>query len=442
MKTIVALATAPLNCAIHIIRVSGNKAYQIVNAITQQRVTKVGYSLQRAIIINKKKQIIDDVILAKYVAPRSYTGEDIVEINCHGGVFVANQILQLLVANGAVYAKHGEFTQRALLNGKIDLLKANGVNNIINSMNFTALQISHNSLNGNLSKEIRQIEDDIFKIIGNIEINIDYPEYEDYEDLTTNVLLKKLKPIKKQLHKLLDYSIIANKITYGIKIAIIGKTNVGKSSILNLILNENKAIVSNIPGTTRDLVEGKINYKNLTLNFIDTAGIRKHSNQLELIGIKKSYEQMKIVDLILFVTDASKPITPFEQSLLKQIKNKPHLIIKNKCDLGKKNAIEGFSFSCKKDKIKSLLDEIVKILNFSEINNTNLTFVQTIQEIGNLKKIINTINNIEVSIKKKQPIDLIVEDIYQIDQYLADLLGENKNIDFLEKMFKNFCIGK
>lgn len=442
MKTIVALATAPLNCAIHIIRVSGNKAYQIVNAITQQRVTKVGYSLQRAIIINKKKQIIDDVILAKYVAPRSYTGEDIVEINCHGGVFVANQILQLLVANGAVYAKHGEFTQRALLNGKIDLLKANGVNNIINSMNFTALQISHNSLNGNLSKEIRQIKDDIFKIIGNIEINIDYPEYEDYEDLTTNVLLKKLKPIKKQLHKLLDYSIIANKITYGIKIAIIGKTNVGKSSILNLILNENKAIVSNIPGTTRDLVEGKINYKNLTLNFIDTAGIRKHSNQLELIGIKKSYEQMKIVDLILFVTDASKPITPFEQSLLKQIKNKPHLIIKNKCDLGKKNAIEGFRFSCKKDKIKSLLDEIVKILNFSEINNTNLTFVQTIQEIGNLKKIINTINNIEVSIQKKQPIDLIVEDIYQIDQYLADLLGENKNIDFLEKMFKNFCIGK
>lgn len=442
MKTIVALATAPLNCAIHIIRVSGNKAYQIVNAITQQRVTKVGYSLQRAIIINKKKQIIDDVILAKYVAPRSYTGEDIVEINCHGGVFVANQILQLLVANGAVYAKHGEFTQRALLNGKIDLLKANGVNNIINSMNFTALQISHNSLNGNLSKEIKQIKDDIFKIIGNIEINIDYPEYEDYEDLTANVLLKKLKPIKKQLHKLLDYSIIANKITYGIKIAIIGKTNVGKSSILNLILNENKAIVSNIPGTTRDLVEGKINYKNLTLNFIDTAGIRKHSNQLELIGIRKSYEQMKIVDLILFVTDASKPITPFEQSLLKQIKNKPHLIIKNKCDLGKKNAIEGFNFSCKKDKIKSLLDEIVKILNFSEINNTNLTFVQTIQEIGNLKKIINTINNIEVSIKKKQPIDLIVEDIYQIDQYLADLLGENKNIDFLEKMFKNFCIGK
>lgn len=442
MKTIVALATAPLNCAIHIIRVSGNKAYQIVNAITQQRVTKVGYSLQRAIIINKKKQIIDDVILAKYVAPRSYTGEDIVEINCHGGVFVANQILQLLVANGAVYAKHGEFTQRALLNGKIDLLKANGVNNIINSMNFTALQISHNSLNGNLSKEIKQIKDDIFKIIGNIEINIDYPEYEDYEDLTTNVLLKKLKPIKKQLHKLLDYSIIANKITYGIKIAIIGKTNVGKSSILNLILNENKAIVSNIPGTTRDLVEGKINYKNLTLNFIDTAGIRKHSNQLELIGIRKSYEQMKIVDLILFVTDASKPITPFEQSLLKQIKNKPHLIIKNKCDLGKKNAIKGFNFSCKKDKIKSLLDEIVKILNFSEINNTNLTFVQTIQEIGNLKKIINTINNIEVSIKKKQPIDLIVEDIYQIDQYLADLLGENKNIDFLEKMFKNFCIGK
>ena len=179
-ETIVALATAPLNCAIHIIRVSGNKAYQIVNAITQQRVTKVGYSLQRAIIINKKKQIIDDVILAKYVAPKSYTGEDIVEINCHGGVFVANQILQLLVSNGAVYAKHGEFTQRALLNGKIDLLKANGVNNIINSTNFTALQISHNSLNGNLSKEIKQIKDDIFKIIGNIEINIDYSYEKDF----------------------------------------------------------------------------------------------------------------------------------------------------------------------------------------------------------------------------------------------------------------------
>lgn len=442
MKTITALATAPLNCAIHIIRISGNKAYQIVNAITKQKVVKIGYTLQRATIINEKKQIIDDVIFAKYVAPKSYTGEDIIEINCHGGIFVANQILQLLVAHGAVYAKHGEFTQRALLNGKIDLLKANGINNIINSMNFTALQIAHNSLNGNLSKEIKQIKDDIFKIIGNIEVNIDYPEYEDYEDLTTNVLLKKLEPIKKQLTNLLDYSIIANKITYGIKVAIIGKTNVGKSSILNLILNENKAIVSNVPGTTRDLVEGKINYKNLTLNFIDTAGIRKHSNQLEQIGIKKSYEQMKIADLILFVTDASKPITPFEQSLLKQIKNKPHLIIKNKCDLYKKNTVKGFDFSCKKNKIKSLLDEIVKTLNFSEINNTNLTFVQTIQEIGNLKKIINTINNIEVSIRKKQPIDLIVEDIYQIDQYLADLLGENKDIDFLEKMFKNFCIGK
>ena len=442
MKTIVALATAPLNCAIHIIRVSGDKAYPIVRSITKEKIAKKSYVLQRATIINEKKQVIDDVILAKYVAPKSYTGEDIIEINCHGGVFVANQILQLLVARGANYAKNGEYTQRALFNGKLDLIKANGINNIINSMNFIALQISHNNLNGNLSKQIRQIKEDIFKIIGNIEVNIDYPEYEDYENLTTNVLLRKILPIKKKINNLLKFSLIANKITYGLKVVIIGKTNVGKSSILNKVLNENKAIVSNLPGTTRDIVEGKINYKNVTFNFIDTAGIRMHSNHLEKIGIKKSFEQIKIADLILFVVDASKKLTPIEKNILNKIKDKNFLIVKNKVDLGNKNEIKGFKFSCKKSKINLLLDEVVKILNLNEIKNTNLTFAQTIQEIGNLKKIINTINNIQKSIQKKQPIDLIVEDIYKINEYLVELLGESKNIDYLDKLFKNFCIGK
>ena len=443
MKTIVALSSAPLNCAIHTIRVSGDDCYKIVQKITREKIIKEPYKIQHVAIIDEKKQMIDDVLLLKFVAPHSYNAENTIEINCHGGLFVANKIIELLIKNGATYAKPGEFTYRAVINGKINMLQANAINNIIKSKNFSSLKIAHNGLNKKSTIKIEKMRDEIFKIIGNIEVNIDYPEYEDYKNLTNNVLLKKIKPIKAKLINLIKFSQLSTKIMDGFNIAIIGSPNAGKSSLLNKILDEDKAIVSNIPGTTRDIVEGRINYKNITFNFVDTAGIRDKAKYFEKIGINKSLEQINKSDLILFIIDKTKKTTKKEREVFKLIKQKPHIIIINKSDLNcKKTIFKGLNFSCKFDNINRVLNEIIKKINVQSLEKTDFAFLQTPNEIGILKKILEIINVVIIDANKKKPIDLLVENLYEIYNNFNLILGENCDLDFLEKLFANFCVGK
>ena len=443
MKTIVALSSAPLNCAIHTIRVSGDDCYKIVQKITREKIIKEPYKIQHVAIIDEKKQMIDDVLLLKFVAPHSYNAENTIEINCHGGLFVANKIIELLIKSGATYAKPGEFTYRAVINGKINMLQANAINNIIKSKNFSSLKIAHNGLNKKSTIKIEKMRDEIFKIIGNIEVNIDYPEYEDYKNLTNNVLLKKIKPIKAKLINLIKFSQLSTKIMDGFNIAIIGSPNAGKSSLLNKILDEDKAIVSNIPGTTRDIVEGRINYKNITFNFVDTAGIRDKAKYFEKIGINKSLEQINKSDLILFIIDKTKKTTKKEREVFKLIKQKPHIIIINKSDLNcKKTIFKGLNFSCKFDNINRVLNEIIKKINVQSLEKTDFAFLQTPNEIGILKKILEIINVVIIDANKKKPIDLLVENLYEIYNNFNLILGENCDLDFLEKLFANFCVGK
>ncbi len=441
MKTIVALATAPLNCAIHIIRISGDDAFKIVNKITKEKISKVGFSIQHATILDKDGSNIDDVLVMKYVAPKSYTGENIIEINCHGGLFIASKIIELLIKAGATYAKRGEFTQRALLNGKINLINAYGINNTINATNLTSLKLAQNSLNNKLTKKIQGFIEQLFKLIGAIEVNIDYPEYDGVDNITNKVLINRLTVLNKKLKDLYNYSQISCKLTQGFNIALVGEPNVGKSSLLNKLIHENKAIVSNIPGTTRDIVEGRINYKDITFNFVDTAGIRNKANVIEALGIKKTYQELKKADLILLILDVSKKNSKTENDLLKKMKNKNHLVILNKSDLAHKNKTDGFLFSCKKSKVNTLMDLIVKTVHANDISKTDMTYLQSADQIGTLLKAINQIEKVIVKAKAKQPIDLLVEHLHQCYDSLNELIG-NGDLDFLDKLFANFCVGK
>jgi len=441
MKTIVALATAPLNCAIHVIRVSGEDAFALVNKVCKNKLTKEGYCIQRNTILDTNKEPIDDVLIMKFVAPKSYTGEDIIEINCHGGLFIASKIIELLVKAGCVYAKRGEFTHRALLNGKINLLNANGINNSINATNINSLKVAQNAVNNKLTKKISAFIEEIFKLIGTIEVNIDYPEYDGVDNVDNKVLAKRLTTLNKKLKELLTYSQMSLKLTQGFKVALIGEPNVGKSSLLNKLLNENKAIVSNIPGTTRDVVEGRINYNNITFNFIDTAGIRNKANTIEALGIKKSYEQIKQADLVLVVLDGSKKLSKNESVLLNKIKNKNHIVILNKSDLGIKCDVEGFKFSCKKSDIKDLMNVICKNVNALDIEKTDMTYLQTAEQIGTLQKAIDDIDKVIKQSKEGQPVDLLVETLHDSYDRLNELIG-NGDLDFLDKLFAGFCVGK
>jgi len=441
MKTIVALATAPLNCAIHIIRVSGDEAFKITQKICKDKLSRVGYSIQHTTILDSNKETIDDVLVMKYLAPKSYTGEDIIEIDCHGGLFIASKIIELLVANGASYAKRGEFTQRALLNGKINLINANGINNTINATNLTSLKVAQNAVSNKLTKKIQGFIEEVFKLIGTIEVNIDYPEYDGVDNVDNNVLIKRLTTLNKKLKNLYDYSQISYKVSQGFNIALIGEPNVGKSSLLNKLLHENKAIVSNIPGTTRDIVEGRINYKDVTFNFVDTAGIRTKANVVEALGIKKTYQELKKADLIILVLDCSKKNSKHEEQLIKKIANKNHLIVLNKSDLIRKNKTNGFLFSCKKSSVNKLMDLILKTVNASDFAKTDMTYLQTADQIGTLNNAINNIEDVIAKAKKYQPIDLLVEQLHACYDQLNELIG-NGDLDFLDKLFANFCVGK
>lgn len=448
--TIAAIAT-PLGVgAISIIRVSGKESISIVNSIFKGKdLTKVDTHTINYGYIIENNNIIDEVLVSIMKAPKSYTMEDVVEINSHGGIATTNKVLELLIEKGCRPAEPGEFTKRAFLNGRIDLEEADGIMNLINAKTEKARILSINQVSGKVSKMISNLREDIVKILSNIEVNIDYPEYEDIEIITLDTIKTKMQEIKLKINKILEDSKNGKIINEGIKTSIIGKPNVGKSSILNELLEEDKAIVTDIAGTTRDIVEGKINIDGVLLNIIDTAGIRKTDDIVEKIGVNKSLELIDNSDLILYVLNNNEEISLEDLELLEKIKNKNHIVIINKTDLENKLDLEKIKdnniikMSIKNNiGINELKEKIKELFNFEKLELSDMTFVTNARSIAILKQIKKSIDDIEISLENNLPIDIIEIDIKNIWEKLGEIIGEAYEEELIDNLFKNFCLGK
>lgn len=448
--TIAAIAT-PLGVgAISIIRISGVDAINITNKIFKGKNldNALSHTINYGHII-EKNLIIDEVLVSIMKSPKTYTMEDIVEINCHGGIATTNKVLELLIENGCRMAEPGEFTKRAFLNGRIDLTEAEGIMNLINSKTEKARDLSINQLSGKVSDKIKNIRQDIVKILANIEVNIDYPEYEDIEEMTYDMLIPKIKELKETISKILKESENGKIIKEGIKTAIIGRPNVGKSSILNTLLGEDKAIVTDIAGTTRDIVEGQINLNGILLNIIDTAGIRKTDDVVEALGVNKSKELINDADLILYILNNNEEITSEDLEIIKSIKNKNHIIIINKIDLDTKiNYNEIANQNIVKMSIinnigiDELTNKIEQLFNLEKLELGDLTYLTSARSVAILKQVRTSIGDIEKSIDDNIPIDLIEIDIKSIWDKLGEIIGISYENELIDQLFSQFCLGK
>lgn len=445
MKTITALATAKGICAIHIIRLSGQDTYQILNEICTQKITKEPNTIQHTQIKDGNK-IIDDVLLMKFVAPKSFTGEDLVEINCHGSDLIADKIINLLLKHGANLAKNGEFSQRALLNNKMNSIQLFAMNNLIKSTNDCSMKYSLDTLLNKEVKALNKYEQELFTLIGRMEVLIDYPEFndDDQEPITTTYLINYFTNFIKLMQSLIHDAKLILPYYQGIKIAIVGVANAGKSSLLNKILKTNKAIVSNIPGTTRDVVEDYINYDNQLWKFQDTAGIRQTADLIENMGINKTIDTIKKANFILFIVDGSSTANLVdEQVIYNQIKDYPHLIIVNKNDLPIKTSWQGISINTKDDSYQEILHAISKSLNL--LKPTNLINQYTLQDQYQLSIAINLEKELTVvkeALENGFSFDLIIDRLHGILKMFQELIGKTNDVNFIDRLFANFCVGK
>lgn len=447
--TIAAISTALGTSAISIIRVSGDDSINIVNKIFKGKdLTKVMSHTINYGYIAYNNEIIDEVLVSIMKSPKTFTKEDIVEINCHGGIATTNKVLELLLTNGARLAEPGEFTKRAFLNGRIDLINAEGVMDLINSKTEKNRQISINKLNGKASNLIKELREKLIKIISNIEVNIDYPEYEDIEVLTNEKILPEVMTFKKDLEKIIKDSEDGKIINEGINVGIIGKPNVGKSSLLNALLEEEKAIVTDIEGTTRDIVEGKINLGGIILNIIDTAGIRETDNLVEKIGVEKSMEIIDKVDLIIFVLNNNEFISEEELKILDKIKDKNSIIVINKIDLEKRINLTNYNKKIVEISVKDnigieeLKNEIKRIYNIDNIDTKDMTYLSNARSIALLKQSLLKINNSIKNIEENAPIDIVELDLKNAWELLGEIIGETYSDELLDELFSRFCLGK
>lgn len=448
--TIAAISTALGVGAISIIRVSGSETINIVNKIFDKDITKFSsHTIHYGHIIDNN-QIIDEVLISIMLAPKTYTKEDIIEINCHGGISTTNKVLELLLTNGARLAEPGEFTKRAFLNGRIDLLKAEGIMNLIESKTDTSRKMSINQLIGSISNIITDLRKDLINIISNIEVNIDYPEYEDIEVLTNEKISPELIKFKEKLQNIIKKSEDGKLIKEGINIGIIGKPNVGKSSLLNTLLEENKAIVTDIEGTTRDVIEGKFILNGIICNIIDTAGIRKTDNIVEKIGVDKSYEIIEKSDLIIYLLNNNQELTQEDIEILNKIKDKKYIIAVNKIDLERKidyqllniNKEEIIKISIKENRgIEQLKNKIIDLFNLEKIQTSDMTYLSNARSISLLKK---SLSKIEESIENinNYPIDIIELDLRECWTLLGEIIGETYTDELIDEIFSRFCLGK
>lgn len=446
--TIVAISTSLGVGAISIIRLSGEDSINIVNKIFKGKdlTTVPTHTIHYGYIVDNN-EIIDEVLVSIMRTPKTYTKENIVEINCHGGISTTNKVLELVLSNGARLADPGEFTKRAFLNGRIDLVEADGIMNLISSKTETSRKMSINELSGKVSSLITGIRDDLIQIISNIEVNIDYPEYEDIEVLSNEKILPSINKIKDTLIKTIKESENGRIINEGINVGIIGRPNVGKSSLLNSLLEEQKAIVTDIEGTTRDIVEGQIKLNGVLLNIIDTAGIRETDNIVEQIGVEKSYKIIDKSDLIIFLLNNNEPLTKEDLELYNKIKNKTHIIVLNKTDL--KQVIdltpikeEVLKVSLLNNDASIILDKIKELFNLEMLETSDLTYLSNARSISLLKKSLNNISNAIDNINNNDPIDIVELELKDAWSTLGEIIGETYTEELLDELFSRFCLGK
>lgn len=455
MSTIAAISTAPGNAGIGIIRLSGDDCFKILQKIfkPKNKGEIKGYTIKYGNIVKRENdEIIDEVLVSYFVAPKSYTKENMCEINSHGGIVVENQILEECLKNGAVLAEPGEFTKRAFMNGRIDLSQAEAVIDIINSKTEKEMMVAQRHLEGSLSKKIKDIQGEILNLMADIEASIDYPEY-DIEETTNKKINDTLNSVEEKLLKLKNSFENGKILKEGIKTAIIGKPNVGKSSLLNLILGENRAIVSDIEGTTRDTIEEYINIKGIPLKIVDTAGIRKTNDEVEKIGVERSINNISDAELIIALFDDSRTFDDQDQKILDLIEGKKTIILINKIDLGKnlikeneklkkfKNNIIEFS-TINETGLDKLYNKIEELFKLNELDCENTEIITNNRHKQQILYALEDVAKGRESLETHMPVDITAICLKDILEKLAEITGENVSEDIINEIFKKFCLGK
>ena len=448
--TIVAISTALGVGAISIVRLSGKEAIKIVNSCFKGKdLSKVkSHTINYGHIIDKD-EIIDEVLVSIMKEPKTYTTEDVVEINCHGGVISTKRILETMLTHGARLAEPGEFTKRAFLNGRIDLVKSEAVMDIIDSKSEEANKIALSQLSGSTSNMIKKFRESLKQLLASIEVNIDYPEYYDIEVITKEKISKSIEEMKKDLEKVINESKNTTLIKEGIKTVIVGRPNVGKSSILNKFLDEEKAIVTDIAGTTRDIVEGQVILNNISLNIIDTAGIRTTEDKVEKIGVEKSLSLIERADLVIVVLNGEEELTNKDKEILEKTKDKTTIVVINKNDLNQKidkellkeytvvstntNSIDG---------IDPLKNKIIEMFHLEEIESKDYNYLTNIRQISKAKEAYQKLIEVEDAIENNLPIDMIEIDLKNCFDILGEIIGKTYSDEIIDNLFEKFCVGK
>lgn len=447
--TICAISTAYGEAGIAVIRVSGDQSIRYVNRLfSGGDLSNVqSHTLTHGWIKDyRNNDLVDEVLVSVMRAPHSFTSEDTVEINCHGGIFITQYILELLLETGARLAEPGEFTKRAYLNGKINLTQAESIMDMIEAKSKNALVVATQGLSGGVAKLISTIKSRLIDIIGVIEVNIDYPEYDDVEVLTDDVLIPKLFQLLKQVDDIIEKSQTGLIMKQGVKTAIVGRPNVGKSSLLNALLEEEKAIVTNIAGTTRDLVEGTLTVRGLMLHLVDTAGIQATSDEVEKIGITRSYQAMEEADLVILVLDYGSKIDKTDQQLLDRVKSKNHIVVVNKVDTPRQiNLIHNPNFvyvsTTTRDGFDLLQDQIIEKAGVASFHK-DITYLSNTRQISKLKEARYALKEALVSAQASMPVDIISIDLQASYMALNEILGVEQTESVIDSLFARFCLGK
>ena len=447
--TIAAISTTLGVGAIAIVRVSGKDAIKIVNKVFSGDLLKKDSHTISYGYIKDNEEVIDEVLVSVMKSPKTFTTEDVVEINCHGGIITTKKILEILLKNGCRLAEPGEFTKRAFLNGRIDFTKARAIMDLITTKSESARRIAISNLQGNTTNKIQELRKKLVSIISNIEVNIDYPEYLDIEEMTKEKINESLDEIKLSLDKIINNSKNSKLIKEGINVSIIGRPNVGKSSILNQLLQEEKAIVTSIAGTTRDTVEGSIVIDGIQLNLIDTAGIRKTNDLVEKVGVEKSLKTIDEVDLVIIVLNNNEKLTKEDFDILEKTKNKKRIIVINKNDLDKKIDINKinekniiYTNTLSYEGIESLILKIKEMFNMEQLDVKDFNYVSNVDQLNRLYDAKKSLEDVEKGLKNDLPIDMIEIDLKNIWTILGEIIGETYTDELLDNLFRDFCVGK
>lgn len=436
--TIAAIATANMMAAVSLIRISGDDAIDIAGRLIEKDFSEAkGYTIHYG-TVKKNGKPVDEVLVSIFKAPKSYTGENIAEISCHGGVYITRRILSIILGMGARMARPGEFTQRAFLNGKMDLAQAEGVDDLIRAKDSRNAKSAVHSLKGSVAKLLNPLEEDLTQIISNIEVNIDYPEYDDVHVLSEEEILPKSEAWLKQIHQIIETAQQAITIREGIDTVIVGRPNVGKSSLLNALLEEDKAIVTNIAGTTRDLVEGTVRVGGITLNLIDTAGVHSTKDMIEKMGIDRSLKAMEQAQLVIVVLDGSEEMTEDDQKLLDLTKEKNRIVVYNKAD---KKSTGEVSISAKNKQIDELIAAIQEKYE-KEIHAADEDTLNNERQIGLAAQAEKAMQDAITSLKQGMELDLVTIDLENAWFALREITGKSGKEDLLDEIFSRFCLGK